>query len=152
MPTDRSVHPIADLERHILKGSRTFAVVGASPNPVRASHGVMRVLVEHGYQVIPVTPNAEDVLGLTTYPTLGDIPSTIHVDVVDLFRRSEFVAAHVEEAIDIGADAVWMQLGVIDHQAAERARRAGLHVVMDRCPAIELRRAHREGWWGASAS
>ncbi len=144
--------PVGRLAHHILEISRTIAVVGASPNPHRASHGVMRTLLEHGYRVIPVTPKATSVLGLTTYPTLRDIPRGIHVDVVDLFRRSEHAAGHVEEAISIGADTVWMQLGVIDHRAADRARKAGLHVVMDRCPAIELHRSRLDRWPGRSAS
>lgn len=126
--------------RRILARSRTFAVVGASAKPHRPSHGVMQVLLDHGYEVIPVTPHAEQVLGLPTYPTLADIPQDVDVDAVDIFRRSERAGAHVDEAIATGAAAVWMQLGVIDHAAADRARAAGLDVVMDRCPAIELRR------------
>lgn len=135
-----------ELARRILAGSTTIAVVGASPRPHRPSHGVMRTLLEHGYRVIPVTPRAETVLGLTAYPTVDAIPAEIAVDVVDIFRRSDLAGAHVDEAIAIGAGAVWLQLGVIDHRAAERARLAGLDVVMDRCPAIELQR-----WSGASA-
>ncbi len=100
----------------------------------------MRVLLEHGYHVIPITPRAERVLGLPTYPDLSSIPQDVHIDVVDIFRRSEHAGAHVDEAIDIRATAVWLQLGVIDHAAAEQARQAGLEVIMDRCPAIELRR------------
>lgn len=122
----------------ILDGSRTFAVVGASPDPGRASHGVMGVLERHGYRVIPVNPDATEVRGNRAYPDLASIPEA--VDVVDIFRRSEAAGAHVDEAIAIGAKAVWMQLGVIDEAAAQRARDAGLDVVMDRCPAIELRR------------
>lgn len=128
-----------ELAHRILERSRTFAVVGASAKPDRPSNGVMRTLLNHGYHVIPVTPHAEGVLELPTYPDLRSVPG--HIDVVDVFRRSDQAGTHVDEAISIGADAVWMQLGVIDHVAAERARRAGLDVVMDRCPAIELRRA-----------
>lgn len=128
------------LARRILDRSRTFAVVGASPRTDRPSNGVMRVLIDHGYTVIPVRPDAERILGLPTYPDLASIPDDVQVDVVDIFRRSEFAGDHVDEAIAVGAAAVWMQLGVIDQAAAERARRAGLDVVMDRCPAIELRR------------
>lgn len=128
------------LARRILERSHTFAVVGASPKAHRPSNGVMGTLLEHGYRVIPVTPRAERVLDLPTYPDLRSIPQNIRVDVVDIFRRSELAGAHVDEAIEIGAAAVWMQLGVVDRRAAERARQAGLDVVMDRCPAIELRR------------
>jgi uncharacterized protein len=125
----------------ILDRYRSFAVVGASPNPGRASHGVMGALQRHGYAVIPVNPNATEVRGLTCYPDLAAVPAP--VEVVDIFRRSEAAGAHVDEAIAIGARAVWMQLGVVDEAAAQRARDAGLEVVMDRCPAIELgRRAH----------
>jgi uncharacterized protein len=122
----------------ILDRHRTFAVVGASPNPNRASHGVMGVLERHGYTVIPVNPNATEVRGRTAYPDLASVPGPI--DVVDIFRRSAAAGAHVDEAIAVGAKAVWLQLGVIDEAAAERARAAGLDVVMNRCPAIELGR------------
>lgn len=129
-----------ELARRILDRSETWAVVGASPRAERPSHGVMGVLLAQGYRVIPVNPNAERVHDVPVYPDLGSIPEDVHIDVVDIFRRSDAAGAHVDEAIAIGADAVWMQLGVIDHAAAERAREAGLDVVMDRCPAIELRR------------
>jgi uncharacterized protein len=124
----------------VLERSRTVALVGASTKPHRPSNGVMRTLLESGYEVIPVTPNATEVLGRTAYPSLSALPGGVHIDLVDIFRRSEFAGAHVDEAIAIGADAVWLQLGVIDHQAVARATAAGLDVVMDRCPAIELRR------------
>lgn len=129
-----------EIARRILDRSRTWAVVGASPRPARPSHGVMQTLLRQGYEVIPVTPNADEVLGLPTYPDLASIPDEVTIDVVDVFRRSEHAGAHVDEAIAVGARAVWLQLGVIDEEAAERARAAGLDVVMDRCPAIELRR------------
>ncbi len=122
----------------VLDRYRSFAVVGASPNSERSSHGVMGVLQRHGYTVIPVNPNAPEVRGLRCYPDLASI--TEPVDVVDIFRRSEAAGAHVDEAIAMGAKAVWLQLGVIDEAAAQRARDAGLEVVMDRCPAIELGR------------
>lgn len=122
----------------ILDRYRTFAVVGASPSEGRPSHGVMGVLQRHGYRVIPVNPNASEVRGLPCYPDLASIPEP--VDVVDIFRRSAAAGTHVDEAIAVGAKAVWMQLGVIDEAAAQRARAAGLEVVMDRCPAIELGR------------
>jgi len=122
--------------RRVLAESRTWAVVGASDDPWRSSYHVVETLIDRGYDVIPVNPNHSRVLGRRCYASLADVP--VPVDVVDLFRRSEAAGAHVDEAIAIGAKAVWMQLGVIDHAAAARARAAGLRVVMDRCPAIEL--------------
>lgn len=124
--------------REILKGFRTFAVVGLSPRPHRDSHIVARFLQEHGYRVIPVHPGVESILGEKCYDSLRDVPEP--VEVVDIFRRSEAVPPVVEEAVDIGARVIWMQLGVVHREAAERARRAGLLVVMDHCPVIEYRR------------
>ena len=123
-------------------------MVGLSPDPSRPSHGVARVLQRNGYRVVPVNPAAPPtLLGERTYASLGDVPVEDGVEVVDLFRRSDQVGAHVDEAIAVRAKAVWMQLGVCDEAAAARARAAGLLVVMDRCPAIELRRlaGRREG-------
>lgn len=117
--------------RHILTEAKTIAVVGMSPKPERDSHVVGRYLHEAGYTVIPVNPGQEQILGLTCYQTLTQIPGS--VDVVDIFRRPEFVPPIVEEAIQIGARTVWMQDGVIHEEAAARARAAGLTVVMDRC-------------------
>lgn len=124
----------------ILDRYETFAVVGASPDPERPSHRVIAVLLDHGYRVIPVNPNADEVRGMRCYPDLASIPDDLNVEVVDIFRRPEEAGRHVDEATAIGAKAVWMQLGVVDEAAAQRAREAGLEVVMDRCPAIELRR------------
>lgn len=124
----------------ILDRCHTFAVVGASPRTWRPSHGVMQTLLAHGYDVIPVNPTCEEVLGRATYPDLAAVPADRAIEVVDIFRRSALAGGHVDEAIAVGARAVWMQLGVIDEAAAQRARDAGLAVVMDRCPAIELRR------------
>jgi predicted CoA-binding protein len=132
----------------VLKGMRTWAVVGASPSPYRDSSRIAALLKARGYRVIPVNPNCDSVLGERSYPTVADIPQS--VDVVDIFRRSEEAGKHVDEAIAIGAKAVWMQLGVLDHEAAERARAAGLDVVMDRCPAIELPRLGIGGYSGAA--
>ena len=115
----------------ILSTARTIAVVGLSPHPYRASHGVARYLQRAGYRIIPVNPNIESVLGERAYPTLRDVPEPI--DVVDVFRRSEYVGPIVDDAIAVKARAVWMQDGVVDETAAERARRAGLDVVMDDC-------------------
>lgn len=122
----------------IFDRARTIAVVGLSPNPHRPSHGVARYLQRAGYRIIPVNPNVVEVLGERAYPTLRDIPE--RVDVVDVFRRSEFAGPIVDDAIAIQAGAVWMQDGVIDEAAAERARAAGLDVVMDDC----MMRRHAE--------
>jgi predicted CoA-binding protein len=123
---------------HILRTYRTWAVVGLSPSRYRASNGVARFLQSKGYRIVPVNPHADEVLGEKCYPDLAAIPEP--VEVVDIFRRFSEAGHHVDEAIEIGAKAVWMQLGVIDEAAAERARRAGLEVVMNRCPAIEYPR------------
>jgi uncharacterized protein len=126
--------------RHVLTEYRTWAVVGCSPSPYRDSHRIAAMLMGRGYRVIPVNPECDEVLGEHCHPVL---PPGQGIEVVDLFRRSSAVSAHVDEAIAIGAKAVWMQLGVIDHDAADRARSAGLRVVMNRCPAIELPRLER---------
>lgn len=134
----------ATIER-VLRETHTWAVVGLSSNPLRPSHGVARTLMDHGYRMIPVNPRETEVHGQTAYADLfsaqADAVAAGHpIDVVDIFRNSAFAGIHVDEAIEIGAKAVWMQLGVIDEAAAERAHAAGLWVVMDRCPAIELPR------------
>jgi uncharacterized protein len=115
----------------LLRSSRTIAVVGLSSNPMRASNGVAEYMQRAGYRVIPVNPNETEVLGEKCYARLEDVPEKI--DIVDIFRRSEFVPAVVESAIAIGAKAIWMQEDVIHEEAAQRARAAGLQVVMDRC-------------------
>jgi uncharacterized protein len=132
MPTDTEL-------RDILRSVKTVAVVGWSPKPDRPSHGVSAYLKRRGYRVIPVNPGqaGQDALGETVRATLAEAGP---VDMVDIFRRSEEAGAVVDEAIAVGAKVVWMQLGVIDEVAAERARAAGLRVVMDRCPAIEIPR------------
>ncbi len=118
-------------EEEILKSSRVVAVVGISANPDRPSYRVASYLDKQGYKIMPVNPGEEEILGKVCYPDLSSIPEP--VDVVDIFRRSEEVSAIVEEAIKIGAKAVWMQEGVINEAVAARAREAGLLVVMDRC-------------------
>ena len=128
--------------RAVLTQTRVWAVVGCSPDPWRDSHRIASLLQRSGYRVIPVNPAVDEVLGERCYASLAEVPSSEGVEVVDVFRRSDAAGAHVDEAIAIGAKAVWLQLGVIDEAAAARARAAGLRVVMDRCPAIELPRLH----------
>jgi predicted CoA-binding protein len=132
-----------DAVRTLLTTTKTWAVVGCSPDPSRDSHEIAALLQSRGFRVIPVNPTEDEILGERCYPSLGAIPADLGVEVVDVFRRSEAAGAHVDEAIAIGAKGVWLQLGVIDHAAAERASAAGLQVVMDRCPAIELPRLAR---------
>jgi predicted CoA-binding protein len=125
--------------RALLTQTRTWAVVGCSPDPGRDSHRIAALLKREGFRVFPVNPYVTgELLGERCYASLREMPEP--VDVVDIFRRADQAGAHVDEAIATGARGVWMQLGVIDAAAAERARAAGLRVVMDRCPAIELPR------------
>jgi len=119
--------PISD----VLKRSKTIAVVGLSCNPLRPSHGVAAYMQSHGYRIIPVNPNIEECLGEQACKTLLDVPEKI--DIVDIFRRSEFVADIVDQAIQLKVPVIWMQEEVIDEKAAEKARKAGIFVVMDRC-------------------
>ena len=132
---------IDDEIRRVLSDSKTIAVVGLSAKPWRPSHGVSEYMKSKGYRVIPVNPNLTDALGEKAYARLEDIPEKI--DIVNIFRRSEFVAPLVDSAIALGARAVWMQEGVIDRTAAERARQAGLAVIMDRCILKEHRKRFR---------
>jgi hypothetical protein len=115
----------------LLRKSRVIAVVGLSSKQFRPSYGVAEYMQREGYRIIPVNPHETEVLGEKAYARLEDVPE--HVDIVDIFRRSEFVPPVVDDAIRMGASAVWMQEGVVDEQAAEKARAAGLAVVMDRC-------------------
>jgi len=120
----------------LLASAKTIAVVGLSRKPYRASFGVTETLQSFGFRIFPVNPNETEVLGEKCYARLEDIPEKI--DIVDIFRRSEFVPEIVDAAIRIGARAIWMQEGVQDEPSAERARRAGLFVVMDLCIAKEI--------------
>ena len=131
-----------EVARRILQEFRVWAVVGCSPDPWRASHGVSRTLMLYGYEMIPIYPRETTIHGVATVPDLATAaaqrPPDSPIEVVDIFRASHRAGPHVDEAIEIGARAVWMQLDVWDEAAAERAAAAGLLVVMDRCPAIDL--------------
>jgi uncharacterized protein len=125
--------------RRILTGTRRIALVGASAKPERPSYGVMRFLLDEGYDVTPVNPGlaGQEILGRKVVASLEEAAP---LEMVDLFRNSDAVAAPVQEAIRLGAKTIWMQLGVVNEAAAASAREAGLAVVMDRCPAIEIPR------------
>jgi uncharacterized protein len=125
----------------VLRSARRIAIVGASPDPGRPSYGVMRYLIHHGYECVPVNPNVRDVLGLASFRTVVEaVAETGPVDIVDVFRRSELCLPHAEEAVAVGAHCLWLQLGVVNWEAATIAAAGGLDVVMDRCTAIEHRR------------
>jgi predicted CoA-binding protein len=129
--------PISDL----LERSKTIAVVGLSCNPLRPSHGVSAYMQSHGYHIIPVNPNIDECLGQKAYRSLLDVPEKI--DIVDIFRRSEFVEEVVDQAVQLKVPAVWMQEEVIHEEAAAKARQAGIFVVMDRCILKEHRSRFR---------
>ena len=122
----------------ILRSAQTIAVVGASPDPSRTSHRVMRYLQRVGYRCIPVNPNADDVLGERCYPSLADLPEP--VDLVDVFRRAEYCADVAREAAAIGAPALWLQLGLRSAEARDVAEEAGMEYVEDACTAVVHRR------------
>lgn len=124
--------------RQILKENQTIAVVGLSANEMRPSYFAAKYLQDHGYRIIPVNPNYTEILGEKCYPDLASIPEP--VDIVDLFQRTELAMGYVEQSIEIKAKVVWMQLGVVNEAAAEKAEAAGLEVVMDRCMKIEYAR------------
>ena len=132
------INPADETIRDILTTPRSIAVVGCSPDPSRDSHKIAALLKAKGHTIIPVNPHCREVLGERCFPSLRQIPDT--VDIVDVFRRSEFVDQIAEDAVSIGASILWLQLGVIDETAAKKVHAAGLTVIMDRCPAIEYRR------------
>ena len=129
-----------NLIRQILTDSQFIAMVGASPNPDRPSHRVMRYLLDKGHKVYPINPTCagDTIHGQTVLASVTEVTEAIHM--VDIFRRSELAGDAVDDAIRVGARTVWMQLGVIDAAAADRATKAGLTIIMDRCPVIEYRR------------
>jgi predicted CoA-binding protein len=133
--------------QRVLHTGRTVAIVGLSPDPLRASYFVGYYLQRHGYHIVPVNPKADEVLGEKSYPSLAAIP--FPVDIVDVFRRPDAVPAIAAEAVQIGARALWMQFGVISPQGARIARRGGLDVVMDRCLKVEhARYMGKMHWFG----
>ncbi|MGA8028073.1 MAG: CoA-binding protein [Bryobacteraceae bacterium] len=122
----------------ILKDSKTIAVVGLSNNPMRASFGVSRFLQRQGYRIIPVNPKETEVLGERAYPSVKDVPD--QVDIVNIFRRPARVPEVVDEALDKGVRCIWMQEGIVNHEAAQKAEASGVPVIMDRCILKELAR------------
>ena len=126
----------------ILRDAKTIAVVGASPSPHRESHGVMRYLLAQGYDVIPVRPDCEEILGIPCVPALRDVGRPI--DLVDVFRRPAFCAAHAREAVEVGAKALWLQLGIVSADARAIAEAAGLDYVENACTAV----VHARGFGG----
>ena len=134
--------PSADPIFDILTTYKTIAVVGLSSNPARPSYGVTEYIQSSGYQIIPVNPNEADVLGEPSYASLDDVPQKI--GIVDIFRRPEEVAPVVDAAIRVGAKVVWMQLGIANQAAAEKAQAAGLTVVMDACMLIEHKKRRQK--------
>ena len=132
---------VPDQIYEILQRAKTIAVVGLSDNPLRPSHGVAAYLQSQGYRIIPVNPEIKDSLGEKAYPSLLDVPEKI--DIVDIFRRPEFVEEVVDQAIQLKVPAVWMQEEIIHEKAAQKARAAGIFVVMDRCILLEHRTRFR---------
>lgn len=130
-------NPSSEQIAQLLRSARIVAVVGLSADPTRPSHGVARALQRFGYRIIPVTPSAEVILGEHAVPDLAHLPDALapgeHVDIVDVFRRPEHVAGIVDECIRLRLPALWLQEGVVDDAAAERARAAGIFTVMNRC-------------------
>jgi predicted CoA-binding protein len=130
-----------DVIRRILESAKTIAVVGASVKPWRDSNSIMQFLLQVGYIVFPVNPNYSEVLGTRCVPLLSEVSEKI--DIVDVFRRSDAVGPIVDEAIAVAAKTLWMQVGVVNEEAADKAERAGLNVIMDRCIRVDYQRLIR---------
>ncbi|NBI30694.1 CoA-binding protein [Chengkuizengella marina] len=128
-------NPSRDQIKEILKQAETVAVVGLSDKPDRTSYMVSEVMQKKGYTIIPVNPNAEEILGQKSYKSLKDIPQS--VDIVNVFRRSEYTQPIAKEAVEIGAKVFWLQLGIINEESAQIAKDGGLKVIMDRCIKVE---------------
>lgn len=127
----------------VLKKSKVIAVVGLSDKEDRASYQVASYLLEHGYQIIPVNPNITEWKGIKAYGSLSQVD--VQIDIVDIFRKNEFVLDIIDEAITLGAGVIWMQLGIVDEESAKIARNAGLAVVMDKCLKIEHQKISQKG-------
>ncbi len=140
-----SGHPWQDPAtiRHLLLDCDTWAVVGLSGDPFRTAYSIARLLQGHGKRIVPIHPDAPTVLGEPGYPTLADVPFAL--DVVDVFRRSEAAGPFADQAVEVGAQGVWFQLGVVDHAAFRRTTAAGVAMVMDTCPAMEFPRLGEPG-------
>ena len=130
---------IRELLGDLQGGGRTLAVVGLSDNPAKASYGVSEYMQAHGYRILPVNPGIECALGEKSYPSLHELP--VRPDVVNVFRLPQFIPAIVDEMIELGLKALWVQLGIVNPEAAAKAEAAGIRVVMDRCILVEHRRA-----------
>ncbi len=131
------------LIRDLLANSTTIAVVGLTNNPMRPSHGVSAYMQQQGYRIIPVNPSVHEVLGEKAYAKLSDIPKDVKIDIVDVFRRPDAVPGVVDEVLALKLPAIWLQETVVHEQAAEKARNAGVKVVMDKCILKEHRRLMR---------
>jgi uncharacterized protein len=124
-------NPSDEDRRALLQRVKTIAVVGLSPNPARPSHGVARAMQHFGYSIIPIHPTATEVLGAKAYRRLSEVP--VPIDLVDVFRRAEFVGPIVDDCLALGLKVIWIQEGIVNETAAQRARRGGMTVIMDRC-------------------
>jgi len=131
-------NPADETLTKLLKGAKTIAVFGCSPKPDRTSHQITAFLIEKGYKVYPVHPQAETILGRKCYAKLADIP--VHIDIVDIFRKAEFTPEVARQAVEISAGAFWLQLGIVNEESWQIAREGGVIAIMDRCIAIEHRK------------